>query len=393
MKKIYTYIAVFALAALAAGCAKEIANPDDLGESAVSVDEATGESTVTVVLSVPESPDTKTTLGAKDGSSYPVFWSEGDVITLNGTAATSFTPASGNATATASFKVTSLASTYNFLYGGVPGQSNQVSFPSTQNYVEGGFDPAAMPMYASVTSLGSGVTFSHVGALLKFSFTGDKKIDSVTLTAADTNMSLSGTFTIGATGGLLNGALTPAAGGATLIYAFNGHKQLSDEPFVFYIAIPAGTYEGGITLDILDNNSGHMTVKVLDSDATKTIAAGTVREFENVVYIQNKDLNLIQIYDTATLQSFAARVANGEYTLNARLTPNAASINASGISWTPVEDYKGTFDGNGKTISGLTQPLFGNLQGVVKNLTLDSDITETDATQTKLGMFARTITP
>ncbi|MBP5636946.1 MAG: hypothetical protein J6X25_05470, partial [Bacteroidales bacterium] len=390
MKKIFAYITVFALAALAAGCAKE----SDIQNQNPSEALAAGdETTITVSLNVPESPDTKTTLGSKNGSSYPVYWSAGDVITLNGTAATTFTPASGNETATASFKVTNLAAPYNFLYGGVSGKSNQVSFPSTQNYVADGFDPAAMPMYASLAARTDNVTFSHVGALLRFSITGDKKIDSVTLTAADNTKSLSGIFTIGETSGLLNGTLTPVSAGANLIYSFNGHQQLSDTPFIFYIAIPAGTYEGGISLNIVDNASGHMTVTVFDSASSKTIAPGTVREYDNIVYMPDKELNLIQIYDTATLQSFATRVANGETSLNARLTQNAASINASGISWTPVENYVGTFDGNGKAITGLTQPLFGTLKGVVKNLTLNSTIAVTDASSLSWGIFAKEILP
>lgn len=377
------------MAALTAACAKESINEKDkpLPEGE--------ESTLSITLNVP-GPETKTSLGAKNGSTYPVYWSADDVITLNGTAATSFSPAIGNASATATFKVSNLSAPYNFLYGGVSGQGNQVNFPSTQNYVAGGFDPAAMPMYASVTDLKSGVTFSHVGALLKFSLTGSKKIDSVTLTPVDGSKSLSGNFTIGANdSGILNGTLTPASTGTSLIYSFNGHKQLSDEPFVFYIAIPAGTYEGGITLDIVDNASGHMTVTVLDSNSSKTIAAGVVREFENVVYSPNKETNLIQIYDTATLQNFVTRVNNGEYTLNARLTQNASSLNVSSIaaSWTPIEGYKGIFDGNGKTISGLTKPMFGTLQGVVKNLTLNSTVVTNSADELSWGIFAKEIVP
>ncbi len=391
MKKIYTYFAIIALTALAAGCAKEIAGADEV---IVPDQDLLGQDEITLLLNVPASPETKTTLGTKDGSSYPVYWSDGDVITLNGTAATEFTPASGNAQATAKFKVSNLAAPYNFLYNGTG--TNQVSFPSTQNYVADGFDPAAMPMYASVNSLGSDVTFSHVGALLKFSFTGSKKIDTINLSAADANASLSGNFTIGATGGLLNGALTPAAGGAGLIYSFGGHIQLSDTPFVFYIAIPAGTYEGGITLDVIDNDSGHMTVTVMDSDASKTIAAGKVREFDNVTYIPNKEVNLKQIYNDATFLEFVNAVAGGQTTLNARLTQAAAtlSLSASTVSaFNSIEDYKGTFDGNGKTISGLDKPMFATLKGVVKNLTLNSTINETAADEYHWGMFAKQIIP
>ena len=389
MNKFYTYLSIIALAALSAACEKENVKVEN---GSVPVGE---ESTISVTLNVPD-PATKTSLGAKDGSTYPVYWSDGDIISLNGTAATSFYLDSGNTSARATFKVSNLSAPYNFLYGGVSGHSNQVSFPSTQNYVANGFDPAAMPMFASTNKLDAPITFYHMGALLKFSLTGSKKIDSVTLTAADSDKSLSGVFTVGTDSrGYFNGLLTPASGGASLIYSFGGHKQLGDLPFVFFVAIPAGTYEGGITLDIVDNASGHMTVKVLDSNATKTIEAGVVREFENVVYSPNKETNLIQIYDTATLQNFVSRVNGGEYTLNARLTQNAATLNASSIaaSWTPIEDYKGIFDGNGKTISGLTKPMFGTLRGVVKNLTLNSTISTDSADDLSWGIFAKEVLP
>lgn len=384
MKKIYKYIGILALASFAAGCAKEeLVDPNEFTGAEQGTVVAGEELTFT--LSVPESADTKTVLGVKNGDTYPVYWSEGDVVTLNGTAATEFIPSDDNKTATATFKVANLASPYNFIYGGVSGTSNQVSFPSTQNYVEGSFDPAAMPMYASVNSVKENVTFSHVASLLKFSFTGTNQISSVTLTAADNSKSLAGNFTLNTT----DGALTPVSGNASLVYNLGGDKQLSQTPFVFYVAVPAGTYTDGITLEILDNDSGHMRVKVMGDEETATIAAGKVREFANVVYTPTKELNLIQINSEATLQQFASRVAAGENTLNARVT---ADFSVSS-SWTPVADYKGIFEGNSKTITGLDQPLFDVLGGVVKNLTLNSNITATDADDRNWGMFAKQLYP
>ena len=385
MKKIYTYISLVALAAISAGCAKELVNPEDLLTDSNKTELVNGE--LTVQLSVPASANTKTVLGLKNGDTYPVYWSPEDVITLNGTAATEFTPSDDNKTATAKFKLASLSAPYNFLYGGVSGTSNQVSFPSTQNYVEGSFDPAAMPMYASVNDLKENVTFSHVASLLKFSFTGTNQISSINLSAG--NAALAGNFTIGTTDGVLDGTLTSGATNSNLVYNFGGDKQLSQTPFVFYVAVPAGTYTDGITLEILDNDSGHMTVKVMASEETATIAAGKVREFENVVYTPTKELNLIQINSEATLQQFASRVAAGETTLNARVT---ADFTVSS-SWTPVADYKGIFEGNSKTITGLDQPLFDVLGGVVKNLTLNSTITATDADDRNWGMFAKQLYP
>jgi len=394
MKKIYTLFSIIALATLTVACQKEIsAEQDILAEETVSED-----GTLTVVLSVPDSQDSKTVMGTKSGSSYPVRWSagDGDYLSLNGTVAYASNKDS-DTQYSASFKPSVGLSVYNFLYRGDAGHDNQVSFPSTQNYVADGFDPASMPMYAASASRSESVTFSHLGALLRFSFTGEKKIDAVTLTAADASKSLSGTFTIGKTAaGLLNGSLTPTSGGASLAYSFGSHKQLSDTPFIFYIAIPAGTYEGGITLDIVDNDSGHMTVTVMNSNSSKTIAAGKVREFDNVVYVPNKEVNLKQIYNDATFLEFVSAVAGGNKTLNARLTQNAATLSLSAATvsaFESIDDYAGTFDGNNKGIAGLTKPMFNTLKGVVKNLTLNSTIVETDAGNTRLGMFAREVEP
>lgn len=392
MKKTTLYIALAGAMLLAIGsCSKE---KDSFIEKPV-VASAAGDGTLTVTLSVPDSPDTKTALGTKDGSSYPVKWSSGDQdrVSLNGSAPTASSKDS-DTQISATFKPAAGLAVYNFLYRGDAGHDNQVTIPASQTYYANDFDDAAMPMYAASATRSNTVTFNSLCSLLKFSITGEKKIDSVTLTAADGSKSLSGTFTIGKTGaGLLNGTLTPASGGGSINFNFGSHIQLSDTPFVFYVAIPAGTYEGGITLDIVDNASGHMTATVMNTNATKTIAAGKVREFNNIVYIPDVEQNLKQIWNSDTFLEFVNEVAGGKKTLNARLTPSAASINLSGISFESIDGYKGTFDGNGKTLSGLTKPLFNNLGGVVKNLTLNSTISITDASDYNLGIFARQVIP
>ena len=114
MKKIYIYITFIALAALSFGCAKEIESPEE--EFVVEKDSATDGEEFTVTLSVPDSEDTKTSLGSKSGSTYPVYWSDGDgdFLSLNGTAASS---SNKNSTTqySATFKPASGLSVYNFL--------------------------------------------------------------------------------------------------------------------------------------------------------------------------------------------------------------------------------------------------------------------------------------
>lgn len=398
MKKSYTILSFLAVAALVASCSKEAELPQR--EDTLGLDSSED---ITLVFAVPNDSalDTKTALGTKDGSSYPVKWSSGDQerVSLNGSAPTASTKDS-DTQITASFKPTSGLSVYNFLYRGAAGHDNQVSIPASQTYYANDFDDAAMPMYAAFATRPSGtVTFNHLCALLKFSITGSfasgKGIDSITLTAVDGSASLSGTFTIGKNGsGLLNGTLTPASSGGSINFRFGSHIRLTDTPFVFYVAIPAGTYTGGIQCEIVDNENGHMVFKVLNDN--NTITAGKVRELGTFEYVQSKLTNTMMIYDDATFLSFVNEVnVNNKKTLNALITKKSDLYLADATisAFNSIEDYEGVFDGNGLTISGLTKPLFSNLKGVVKNLTLNSSISITDASDLNLGIFARQVIP
>ena len=86
----------------------------------------------------------------------------------------------------------------------------------------------------------------------------------------------------------------------------------------------------------------------------------------------------------AALQAWATEMRN-DATQNLNCTL-AADIDLTGQDWTPIQGYAGTFDGDGKTITGLTinqstgsnVGLFASIAegGTVKNLTLDNvDIT------------------
>lgn len=87
-----------------------------------------------------------------------------------------------------------------------------------------------------------------------------------------------------------------------------------------------------------------------------------------------------------------AKAAQSDLSLNCTLTEN---INMAGKEWTPIPNYAGTFDGGGKTITGLTinkstmnVGLFASIAegGTVKNLTLD-DVNIT-ASSSNVGAIA-----
>ena len=89
-----------------------------------------------VTLSISLEP-TRTSLGEKNGDTYPVFWSEGDCIAVNGVAAEAAIDALNKSVAT--FTVTASAP-YNITYPYTEGLSaSKVVFPTEQSYTEGTF--------------------------------------------------------------------------------------------------------------------------------------------------------------------------------------------------------------------------------------------------------------
>ena len=89
---------------------------------------------------------------------------------------------------------------------------------------------------------------------------------------------------------------------------------------------------------------------------------------------------IIPIY---TVSQLASVTAGKKYKLM------AASYNISGQEWTPV-NVSADFDGNAKTITGLTNSLFATISGgTIKNLTLNN---VANATAANTGALAQTVT-
>ncbi|MBP5560121.1 MAG: hypothetical protein J6X71_10215 [Bacteroidales bacterium] len=99
---------------------------------------------------------------------------------------------------------------------------------------------------------------------------------------------------------------------------------------------------------------------------------------------------VFKINNDATFQAFVDAVAGGNKTLDAKVTSSFEVSSSTADAFSSIEDYEGTFDGNGKTITGLTKPLFNELKGTAKDLTLNSIINIT-ADQQDLGMLANVL--
>ena len=98
---------------------------------------------------------------------------------------------------------------------------------------------------------------------------------------------------------------------------------------------------------------------------------------------------VMKIKDEATFQAFVSAVET-EKDIPAKVTQDINLSSAAAEAFTSIEDYTGTFDGNGKTITGLTKPLFNDLKGTAKDLTLNSSLNIT-VDQLDLGILANVL--
>ena len=103
---------------------------------------------------------------------------------------------------------------------------------------------------------------------------------------------------------------------------------------------------------------------------------------EDLGYIYDSNTNTYTVYNANGLMNIAELVNGGKTDINITLT---ADIDLTGKNWTPIgtdydNSYKGTFDGGGHTITGLTITtkdqfvgLFGylNRAGTVKNVVME----------------------
>ena len=121
--------------------------------------------TETVFTAVSDGTTTKTALGEKTGGKYPVIWSEGDCIIVNGVVSKPLTAeAAGSNTATFTMGKT-LPPPYTAIYPADALNSDLITIKSEQMPAAGNFDPVAAIMAAQSES--TGLRFRQLCAYLR----------------------------------------------------------------------------------------------------------------------------------------------------------------------------------------------------------------------------------
>lgn len=185
----------------------------------------------------------------------------------------------------------------------------EITIPSTQKYVEKGFDPNAAIMTARGEA-GGGLAFKHAMAYLKVAVNGTI-VKSIRVNGND-NEALSGAYTISySKSGIAFGPKKNEEGkaiGNTSATISCGESGVASGTPVF-IAIPAREYKRGLTLTIVDAENHYQVVRSM-----KTFTAVPGKVYPTAVDFKSAGTYLEGgIYTVEDWNGFVAAVNNGDW--------------------------------------------------------------------------------
>ena len=355
----------------------------------------------------------RTTLGEKVDGKYPVYWSEGDVLSVNGRQTSGISISENNKSVAIFDMPSSVSVPYHIVYP-YPGEdvvadANSgkfpVVFPTNQDYTEGTFAQGAAPMYAWSNGFND-VTMHHLTTVLRFSIKA-KAGESVRLKYISVSTlnsePISGIFDVYCGSADENdeqtGSVTSRDSAISTIFCnFKDEEQQltefelqSDKESVFYITVPHGKYSG-FEVNFVDSD-GFMCVKTFAADGEQTLLPGKVREFESIEFERSSKMLLIG--SDSDMKTFAEMVDNGDFDANDPDKYDGAvlinDIDMSNVdNWSSINNFNCVFEGRDYTIRGLKLPLFGNdVKATISNLNVEAHIEESE--YGKVGVIARSL--
>lgn len=164
--------------------------------------------------------------------------------------------------------------------------------------------------------------------------------------------------------------------GATIV-SQTYDKESNSFTVVFSVASKDGYQITSVTVTV------DGTVQTLtpgeDGNYTFSLPAGAESCAVNVTY---EDLGYTLSEDGSTYEVSSAKGLLAWAQDSSKNCTLMQDIDLTSASWSPVSAFSGEFDGQGYTISGLTQPIFATIGagGKVRNLNLDVNIVNTDIT-------------
>lgn len=216
----------------------------------------------------------RTQLGEKADDIYPLYWSEGDKISVNGIESGEAIIDSDPTRAT--FEL------FNEVEGDLhiaypAAAEGKVVFAKNQHHTNNTtFGKGTATMYG--IKRGEDIELKHLTGVLKIGIVGSATLQKVQITSADYTP-IAGVFDIN----FDTGEIAPTTESSDAItYSFgDGIKLNTSTPTYIHIAVPAGEYQS-LNVRLYDNTGGVMS-KTIKAPSTKPLTAGNIREFQKLI--------------------------------------------------------------------------------------------------------------
>ena len=382
MKTIRNLFFVAFAAMTIAGCQEELANPNDEMQG-------TGE-VVTFTGSV-DYAETKTAIYYAEGvTEFATLFTTSDLISVNGVKSETVTPSSDQQSI--SFSVAGVTGPYYAVTGihdkGYDAETNtytlQVSGTGApQKYRTTGENGEYASFWTSADILAGysedeTLKFKHMSVFYAIT------IDPATSSVDDNIKSIyvrqgNGDHIAGVWNLTFEGAPTLAPKSLTAFIAYDCGDEGVSQGTTMIVGLPAYNYEEGLIFTIKDVNGKFASYKVEAAKTNHTADGGKIIPFKPVFEPKSGTINSKEDWE-----AFAAAINSGEDWDLYRWVGDGtiklgASIEADNLT-TITKDFPYVFDGGDFTITrtNATKPLFLELSGEIKDLTLAGTLTLSD---------------
>ncbi|MCR5560235.1 MAG: calcineurin-like phosphoesterase family protein [Bacteroidales bacterium] len=255
------------------------------------------ESEVTVLEIAAPGPVSRTVLGPSVNDKRSVYWTDGDCLSLNGTASNPLTGvAAEQASATFTFPGV-ISAPYRILYpASFFNNSTTVTLPSTQEYVAGSFAPDTAPL-AGYSESGSGsISLGHLESIIHLAVKKDAGVSASNLVSVrftgNAGEQVCGDFTINYETPSLTGAAEAGVGRELTLEI--GQPLSESTALDLFLVVPAGEYASGFTVVLED--AMHRTMTKVKDDAI-TLQAGKLKKMTAFNFVPSALASPITIED------------------------------------------------------------------------------------------------
>ena len=291
--KTHKIASLLGLLLLVVGCQTDLTNDSQIG----------GNKSLTLSIS-----SNRTSLGEKVGNTYPLYWSKGDKVAVNGIASSGM-QIDANEPSKATFEFDKVISyPYNITYPYCEATSAEqpiVVLPTEQNYIEGSFSNGSAPMCGYATD-GNNIAIKHLASIMRIPVKAAVEGVILEKIVVSSPNKIAGEFSVDCQNATIS---TTANSENSITYTTNIALSTTEEK-IFHIAI-ASVDAGACTVELFDSNGDKMTA----TWKANTVKAGKIYEFKALTYNASTTCGLMPlgIYEDDWIERDGINLRFGTY--------------------------------------------------------------------------------